>query len=218
MRGWRCASIAAMPPTSQKYLIRSPKQMAALRAPTRQEIVDVLAPMGAASAAELAVALGRPADALYYHLRILRDVGLIVDAGERSTGTRREALYRTVGSGVTLSYEPGKRGNGKHVSPIIGAMLRLTERDFAQCLRDADTVVEGEQRELWAGRTTGWLTEQQLAGVNRHIARLLQASLKAPSPKGRLFGLTVVLTPLDHRARKTTSRAPGLAATRRKST
>ena len=46
------------------YIIRSKRQMRALAASTRQEILDVLPRMGTVSVAELATALGRPADAL----------------------------------------------------------------------------------------------------------------------------------------------------------
>ncbi len=197
-----------MPSASKPYLIRSPKQLAALRAPTRQEIVDVLASMGTVSVTELAAALSRPADALYYHLRILVAAGLVVEADERGTAGRRETLYRTVAPTMSLVYEPGKRGNDRHITPLIGAMLRLTERDVAEGLRDPQTVVEGEARELWATRRTGWLSAPQIAAVNRYIARLLQTTLKSPPSDGRLFGLTVVLTPLGHRARKQAPKAP----------
>ena len=65
------------------YIIRDKRQMRALAAATRQEIVDVLPRMGTVSVAELAAALGRPADALYFHLRILKRAGLVRSAGTR---------------------------------------------------------------------------------------------------------------------------------------
>ena len=51
---------------AQTYLIRSEKQLAALTAATRQELVDVLERLGTVSVRELAAALGRPADALNF--------------------------------------------------------------------------------------------------------------------------------------------------------
>ena len=185
-----------------QYLIRSRKQMAALKAPTRQEIVDVLGPMGVASVADLASALGRPADALYYHLRILLKAGLVLEAGERKSGVRSEALYRTIAPSMSLVYLPGKSGNSKDVTPIIESMLRLTARDFRQSFDSPTTVVEGVSRELWAIRRTGWLTEQQVAAVNRQIERLQRTTLKSAAGNGKLFGLTMVLAPLAHRTGK----------------
>jgi len=111
----------------------------------------MLAPMGAVSIAELASALGRPADSLYYHIRILQKAGLVHAAG--STGTRAEALYCAVAPDLRLAYEPGAKGNAKSVTAIVDSMLRLTSRDFQQAFQNRETIVESEQRELWASRS-----------------------------------------------------------------
>ena len=66
----------------QSHVIRTKKQVGALVSSVRQEIVDVLCQMGTVAVAELAAALGRPADAIYYHLRVLKRVGLVVHAGQ----------------------------------------------------------------------------------------------------------------------------------------
>ena len=171
--------------------------MAALKASARQEILDVLAPMGAVSVAELASALGRPADSLYYHIRILQKAGLVQTAGSRDNGVRVEALYCAVGTDLRLAYKSGAKGNAKNVTAIVDSMLRLTSRDFQKAFEDEETVVEGEQRELWATRTTGWLTEEQVAEVNRHISALVQTTTISSPGKGRLFALTTILTPLN---------------------
>jgi DNA-binding transcriptional ArsR family regulator len=58
--------------------IEDADEIALLASPTRIEIVDTLEALGSAvTVAELAAALGRPADGLYYHLRQLSDGGLI---------------------------------------------------------------------------------------------------------------------------------------------
>src|SRR4029077_13640061 len=82
-------------PTRRKHIIRSEKQLAVLASAQRQEIVDVLAERGTVSVAELAATLGRPADALYFHLRALVAAGLVQRAGDRASGTRRGKLFRT---------------------------------------------------------------------------------------------------------------------------
>ena len=40
------------------------------------------------SVAELAAARGRPADSLYYHLRVLTRVGLVLGAGTRTAAQK----------------------------------------------------------------------------------------------------------------------------------
>ena len=48
--------------------------------------MDVLAEAGTLSVAEIAVILGRPADALYFHLRALKLAGLVRQASYRYRG------------------------------------------------------------------------------------------------------------------------------------
>jgi DNA-binding transcriptional ArsR family regulator len=183
------------------YVIRSKRQMRALAASTRQEIVDVLSRMGTVSVAELATALARPADSLYYHLRILKRVGLVLSAGSRRLAGRSEALFRAVAPELSLCYQLGRKGNGREVNAIIASMLRLGIRDFGESFETATAAVSGPNRELWGLRVTGWLTQDQIAEVNRHIRRLMQI-MATPGRNGRLYAVTVVLTPLAHRSQR----------------
>lgn len=180
------------------YLIRSEKQLAALAAASRQEIVDVLEQMGTVSVAELAATLGRPADALYFHLRVLTRAGLVRNAGYRARRSGKEALYRTVAPELQLKYEPHNSGNRKGVSAIVASMLRLANRDFGRSFQSGNVVVSGAQRELWSLRKVGRLSLAQLAKLNQRIKGLVE-DVRAPRGRGRLYAVTLVLTPLDHR-------------------
>ena len=180
------------------HIIRSKKELTSLASSARQEIVDVLSQMGTISVAELAAALGRPAVAIYYHLHVLKRVGLVIHAGNRNKGKRQEELVRTVSPDLKLDYQPGRRGNTREITAIVGAMCRLGARDFRRAFQRDDVRVVGSQRELWALRTTGWLTREEIVKVNRYIKTLASAVSK-PRGKGRLYAITVLLTPLDHR-------------------
>jgi DNA-binding transcriptional ArsR family regulator len=183
------------------YIIRSKRQMRALAASTRQEIVDVLPRMGTVSVAELATALRRPADSLYYHLRILKRVGLVLSPGHRMLNGRRESLFRAVAPEMSLRYELGKKGNGTQVNAIIASMLRLGIRDFRNSFETGEASVSGPTRDLWALRTTGWLSQDQVAEVNQYIKNLMQTAAES-GRSGRLYAITVVLTPLDRRSHR----------------
>lgn len=172
--------------------------MASLAAAARQEIVDVLEQMGTVSVAELAAALGRPADALYFHLRTLTRVGLVRHAGYRARPGGKEALYRTVAPELQLQYSPGSAANREAVSSIVASMLRLATRDFERSLQSGNVLVSGAHRELWSLRKVGRLSRPQLARVNRRIRDLVQ-DVSTPRGHGRLYAVTVVVTPLDHR-------------------
>lgn len=198
-----------MKQSSQCHVIKDKGELAALVSGVRQEIVDVLSQMTTPSVAELATALGRPADAIYYHLRILQRAGLVVCAGNRNHGRRQEQLFRAVSPDLRLDYKIG--GNAREITAIVRSMLRLGARDFAHAFRRGDAKVSGRGRELWALRTIGWLTPDEIVKVNQSINSLARAVSK-PQRNGRLYGITVLLTPLDHRARRTQGkvvRGPG---------
>jgi len=178
------------------YIIRDKRQMRALAASTRQEIVDVMPRLGTVSVAELASALGRPADSLYYHLRVLTRVGLMLSAGARTTNGRSEALFRAVAPEMVLQYKLGKNGNGNEINPIIASMLRLGTRDFKRSFRTGEASVFGPRRELWALRKTAWLARDQIVEVNRCIQRLIRLT-STTGRMGRLYAVTVLLTPLE---------------------
>jgi len=185
-------------PTNQTYLIHGEKQLGVLAAAARQEIVDVLEQMGTVSVSELAATLGRPADALYFHLRALIRAGLVRAAGFRARRNGKEALYRTVAREVQLKYEPRSAANRQRVSAIVASMLRLANRDFRRSFQEGKVLVSGAHRELWALRKVGRLSRDQLPALNQRIKGLVQG-VSAPQRRGRLYAVTVILTPLDHR-------------------
>jgi DNA-binding transcriptional ArsR family regulator len=190
---------------SQCHVIKEEKELAALVSGPRQEIIDVLSQMGTPSVAELATALGRPADAIYYHLRILQRAGLVLYAGNRNRGQRQEQLFRAISPDLQLEYKIGKGGNAHEITAIIRSMLRLGARDFGHAFRRGNAKVSGRGRELWALRTTGWLSPDEIVEVNQSINSLARAVSK-PRRKGRLYGITVLLTPLDHGARRSAAK------------
>jgi DNA-binding transcriptional ArsR family regulator len=196
----RDAIIQPMNRFPQKHVIRNEKQLTALTSAARQELLDVLAEMGTVSVAEIAATLGRPADALYFHLRVLKQVGLVRQAGYRFRGSRKEVLYRTVASELWLDYEQRSEKNRRTITAIISSTLRLGIRDFRRAYQRSDVTVAGEGRELWVLRKTARLSPAEIGKVNRSITRLKTAVSK-PQGRGRLYGITVLLTPLDHRGR-----------------
>jgi DNA-binding transcriptional ArsR family regulator len=192
--------------------IRDRGQLRMLASPVRQELVDLLARTGPASASELSRWIRRPADGLYYHLRALERVGLVRRAGERMRAGRAETLYRSSYAEPKLRHDASPGGNTPAVTAIAASMLRLGIRDFRSAASTRGVRTWGPRRELWALRVVGWLTPDRLAEVNRRMVAL-QRSVGRPRSKGELYAITVVLTPLHHRARKP-QRRPRAAAGR----
>lgn len=144
-------------------------QLRALAAPARQEICDCLATVGAATVNELAEHLGRPADALYFHVRRLVKVGLVVELDREKTGRHVTSRYDLAARPLKLKY---RRSTKKQVEKVIGAATRAGLRDFEHSYDQlAESQVEG-QRDLWAGRAKGWLTTDEVARVNQLLAQI----------------------------------------------
>lgn len=189
-----------MAPRSERE-ISEPAQLQVLASPLRQEILDLLARTGDAQVSELASLLGRPADSLYYHLRELERVGLVVSSRTRANGKRGEMLFRSAHREPTLLHDPAPGGNTLEVESIVGSMLRLGIRDFRNASASAEVRTRGPRRELWALRVTGWLDADQIAGINRRICDLKDAVAR-PRSRGKLYAITILLTPLTHRTRR----------------
>lgn len=189
-----------MAPRSERA-ISEPAQLRVLASPLRQEILDLLARTGDAQVSEIASLLGRPADSLYYHLRELERVGLVVSSRARSNGSRGEMLFRAAHREPTLLHDASPRGNTRAVASIVASMLRLGIRDFRNASASDGVCTQGPGRELWALRVTGWLDAEQIAGINRRI-RSLKDAVARPRSRGKLYAITILLTPLTHRARR----------------
>lgn len=178
------------------HRVEDAKRIGLLASPTRIEIVDTLEAIGTSvSAAELAAQLGRPADGLYYHLNQLVAGGLIKEE-DAPEGRRYQSMGR---GGVSLRYRPGATANADAVGRVATSVLRVAGRDFARALADPATVVEGPRRELWVGRGKGWVDPDDLAEINRLIARLNELVQRPldERPRGKLVALSWVLAPVE---------------------
>jgi DNA-binding transcriptional ArsR family regulator len=183
--------------------ISAPRQIRALASPARQDIVDALEAAGPCSVRELADLIGRPADALYYHLKVLRRVGLlsqVASAGSADPGAVVDVTLRP----LSLRYELASRTNRDGVCRVVGGMVRCAERDFRRAFKPGHAEVSGPGRDLWAGRCQAWLTDEENQQVNRLLSRILSIMRARQKPTHRASkrrGITFVSSPLPDRRR-----------------
>lgn len=175
-------------------------QLRALASPARQELLDLLVRTGPASASALSRMVGRPADGLYYHLRELQRVGLVLEAGSEGGGGRKAGLYRAAHREPALDHDPTPGGNSAGVTSIVSSMLRLGIRDFKRAATLPGVRTREPGRELWALRVTGRLAPADLKEINRRIHGIRKTV--GSKPQGKLYAITILLAPLEHRARK----------------
>jgi predicted ArsR family transcriptional regulator len=178
------------------YLISDRRQVKALASPVRQDIVDVLASIGPATAPEIARSLGRRPDGLYFHLRLLSRVGLLKEATRPNDGGRMVATYDVPGRPLRIRYDLSNRAGSRAVSRVTASMLRTANRGFARAAAKGDARVTGPRRELWAARTRGWLSEDGLKEVNETFARIIELLNSQPGPENACsYEVTLVLSP-----------------------
>ncbi|HEX8876483.1 MAG TPA: helix-turn-helix domain-containing protein [Phycisphaerales bacterium] len=202
------------------HVIRTAAAARAIVAPLRQEIVDALDAAGPCSIARLAELLGRPADSLYFHLRKLERVGLVIETERRREGRHVFRVYDVPAHPVSLRY--GEPIRAADLSGIARSAFRAASKEFSQAARDPEIVTEpGPRRALWMGRAKGWLTERELAQANTLLGELL-ALVRAANARGgqrdgaRLFGVTFGLAPVPVVLRGTPKRAATQRGPRRK--
>jgi hypothetical protein len=181
---------------NRPYVIRARDQIAALESAVRQEIIDVIQAAGPCSAAELAALMGRPPDALYYHIRKLQAVGLLVTVDTRRPNGREQAVYDLVGHPLALHFPAGRAAAEHPLHGVVRAMARTRERDSRTAHGTREARQDSPTRNLWVGRRHAWLTPADLRRVNALIDELVTTMTKARDPaRGELCTLTLLLAP-----------------------
>ena len=195
-------------PRTRPYVIRRRDQIAALESAVRQEIVDTIQAAGPLSASEISGLMGRPADALYYHLKRLVKVGLLLVRATRRSGRRDEAVYDLAGHPLVLDYPARAEGKDHPLSGLVRSMLRTGEKDFRASVGTDSARPDGDWRNLWAGRRHAWLSPRDLERVNALVDQLVAIMTRARNPAGgELCTLTLVLAPRASRAGRRVTRA-----------
>ncbi|MBK7403963.1 MAG: helix-turn-helix transcriptional regulator [Phycisphaerales bacterium] len=184
--------------------IHQPRQIAALASPARQEIVDAVEAGGPCSVGQIAELLGRRQDGLYYHVRHLLKVGLLVEVDKRPTARRDEAVYDVAARPMQIRYEPKQARNAAEVTRVVASMLRLAHRSFAEAMRRGDARVRGPLRNLRAARLKAWLTEEDTREINNHVRAIWTIARRGRRPGAALHSITFVVTPEHAASRRRT--------------
>lgn len=183
--------------------IDDPKRIRVLASAVRHEIVDTLSALGGTvSVAQLAEHLGRHADGLYYHLRLLTRAGLV----DEVTAGGGERAFRLAGGGAAplrLEYRTERRANVDALESYARGLLKVAQRDFSRALGGPGVVASGKRRQLWAARNKGWLSERDLEEVNALLERLCTLVSQHREPgRDTLVSLAFSLAPLEARGKR----------------
>lgn len=180
------------------FVIRDARAVRVLASPIRQALLDMVVARGPLTVAELSEHLGRPADRLYYHVRLLEKAGLFIDCGGVNVTGRSEVRYDVPGRPMQLAYELATPAKRRATARVLSGVLRSASRDVDRTLADKGVRTEGRQRELWAGRIEGALSAEDLAHVNAALQTVLDeisTRRKKGRSSGRYYQFTWALSP-----------------------
>ena len=90
---------------SRPYAVTSLEQLLAMISPGREDILDAVGAIGPSSVSDLGAFIGRSRHALYYHVRALRDCGLLVETHHSDEGKKTTARYDLPGRPLHVRYD-----------------------------------------------------------------------------------------------------------------
>src|SRR5262245_7878876 len=104
---------------TRSYQIRDVRAIRALSSPLRQSILDLVVGRGPLSVADLAKELSRPADRLYYHVRVLQRAGLLLARPDVAGSGRAETRFDVPGRPMLLKYTPDVTSRRRAITRVI---------------------------------------------------------------------------------------------------
>lgn len=188
-----------MPDQPATIWIKDPAQIRALESPMRQEIVDAITAIGPCSITELAANLGRAADSLYFHVKKLVKVRLVQELEKRKSGRHEWAVYAMPGRVARIVYTDAA---SRSIRKVVAGAVRLSLREFNNASIQKEVRTSGPGRNLWGGRTKGWLNDADLIEINKLLEQIQQIMYRSePGPGRAVHSLAWVLTPAQVRPR-----------------
>jgi hypothetical protein len=185
---------------SRPFFVTEPRHLLAIASPGRDEIVDTVALIGPCTVPAMASVLGRSRHSLYYHVKALARVGLLVETGYAPVGGKAVMQYDLPGRPLFVMYDLRTPASRRAVARLGETRLRSAARDFRRACDPRVAVVSGSQRNLWVASWEGWLSPKDLKRVNR-LLHMLIGSFRPPSHTATRNGrrphkLTFALSPI----------------------
>ena len=180
----------------ENHWIVDEAQIRALASSVRQDIVDRLCQNGPMSVAEIADALSVRPSALYRHLDILLEAGLVVLAGERVANRRVEKLYNSCARRLRLERAFGDETNSELLSDVLAAFSRQLERDVQRAIESGDATASGPTRNLSFGRVIGSPSPEDLQRINQKLSEISEILHASTNKKNKLVSFGWGLAPI----------------------
>ncbi len=181
------------------------KQRQALTSPMRLEILGQFTSPGGMSIREVAQRMGRSPGSLYYHFRIMEEVGVLKRVGKRSTAKKAEALFLPVAHRFEFGTEDRSDSAIRGALKAMESAFRMALRDLEAAMRGGTARTSGAHRTFFAARVHFRTNKKTLAEINRHLKAIEKILLresqrtKLPPDADQYCSLTLALLPLRDR-------------------
>lgn len=171
------------------------RQLECLESPVRIELFGALRALGPSSIRDLGRYVGRRPDTLYYHVRALQDVGLVVVHEQRAAGARREAVYRL--KEKPYGFRALREDRAYRASAVRAArnVSRVALRHYARAVAAIDRD-PGVEDALDFHIAFARLPPARLARLKKDLQQLLTDALGDGGEGGERVLAVAILTPV----------------------
>ena len=184
------------------YWVHDKAQLRCIVNARRHDIVDQLAARGPMSVREIAAAIHARPSALYYHLRELLRVGLVVEDGHRVVRRKREVLYACPAPRMRFKRALQDPRHKPTFVRIAASMSRQMQRDFRRGMHSPGGVTDGRTRNLGLFRLVGSPDAKTLRQINRHLDEIAELMWRSAGGRGEVVSLAWVMTPVGASVRR----------------
>lgn len=188
------------------HTVSSPAAWEVLVAPARAEIVEAFRLLGPCSIAEVAEAIGRPADTLYRHIAQLIDAGFLRDAGVRKGERNLERLVDTVADDFVIDFKDHTgAAENRAIVTTANSFLSAMGRAVRDSAAARQLVFSNKHRNISINYELSWLRDEDYQEVRSLIRRLKQIMDEGKTRReGRLYMTLAMACPVT---RKRSSRS-----------
>jgi len=129
----------------RKTIELNEQQLSCLASPVRADVFTTIRTLGNCAIGEIARALNRPADSLYYHVRALLNAGLVREVSQRPTRRKPEAVYAPAADDLRLPDLVAQPALAELSRKTVAAGLRQTMRKLDEAAKRAQEQKKPEE-------------------------------------------------------------------------
>ncbi len=180
----------------ESFFISELRQLDGLRSSSRYRILETLISLGPSTVREIAEHQGLIPESVYYHIKTLIRLGLVVDLGKRPAKRRPESVFQAISSTIRIDPEKRTPRFRRALASFYDAVLRSAGRGLRRALEDDRAERAGPQRNCLTFQVEARLSPQRLQEWNRRVDELCSFMFE-DDDEGEVIHMTISAHPLE---------------------